>query len=74
MKWTNTYPRVAVAPDGDTYVIYSVGRNGDLTITGKHFDLRRHNGERFPRPRICALGSPQRAMDIAERVQRYVES
>ncbi|MGA0559259.1 hypothetical protein ACO2Q8_21550 [Larkinella sp. VNQ87] len=70
LNWKNN---VAVAQDGDTYVMYEISEQGDLLISGNNWRGKKGIDGLYEYPNVISkLGSVEKAKQIAEEIQRLI--
>lgn len=72
LNWINN---VAVAQDGNTYVMYEISEQGDLYISGDNWRGKKGIGGLYEYPNVVSrLGSVEKAKLIAEEVQQLINT
>ena len=74
------WPKCAIAPDGNSYVLYAVESDGRLLIQGDGWkEPTRRDFKNVPKEyrdawqHTAQLGTPQRAMRVAQLIQKHLE-
>jgi alpha-tubulin suppressor-like RCC1 family protein len=71
----NWIDNVAVAQDGNTYVMYEISEQGDLWISGDNWRGKKSKDGLKEYPNVISrLGSTNKAKQIAEEIQKLIAS
>nr|WP_293835530.1 hypothetical protein [uncultured Arsenicibacter sp.] len=66
---------MAIAQDGDTYVMYEINEQGDLLILGNNWRGKKGIDGLYEYPNVISkLGSVEKSKQTAEEIQRLINS
>ena len=75
MLMLNWIDNIAVAQDGDTYVMYEINEQGDLFISGDNWRGKKSKDSLYKYPNVISkLGSAEKAKLIAEEIQQIINT
>lgn len=71
----NWKDNIAIAQDGDTYVMYEISDKGDLLISGDNWRGKKGIDGLYEYPNVISrLGSIEKAKVVAEEIQRLINT